>query len=68
MLNEEPKVIENVIPSLVAYHSILKIKAILDTKLNEKKKEDEKAEREGRKVTFAAISENEKKPGIMTEE
>jgi len=37
----------------VAYHSILIIKNILEVKAAEKKKEEEKAEREGRKVTFA---------------
>lgn len=52
LLNEEKRIIENVIPNLVAYYSILNIKRIIETKLLEKKKEIEKAEREGRKVTF----------------
>jgi hypothetical protein len=58
---------DNVIPNLVAYHSILIIKNIIETKMNERKKELEKAEREGRKVTFADGLEEEKK-GILTEE
>jgi len=37
---------------LTTYHSLLKIRDILNTKLAEKKKEAEKAEREGRKVMF----------------
>ncbi len=70
LLNEDPKVIETVIPNLVAYHSILRIKSIIDTKAAEKKKEEEKAEREGRKVvTFAAHDEEQKKHhGMLTEE
>ena len=43
---------DNVIPNLVAYQSVLNIKRILDVKAAEKKKEEEKAEREGKKVTF----------------
>jgi hypothetical protein len=42
-----------VVPNLIAYYSILRIKGIIETKANERKKEEEKAEREGRKVTFA---------------
>jgi hypothetical protein len=65
LLNEEKKVIENVIPNLVAYHSVLTIKSILEVKQFERKKEEEKAEREGRKVTFAPLDgsllEEEKK-------
>lgn len=68
MLNEEPKVLEVVVPNLIAYHSILKIKAIMDTKTGEKTKEVEKAEREGRKVSFAPHEEEHKKSGMMTEE
>lgn len=65
LLNEDPKVVGTVIPKLTAYHSVLLIKGILDTKTAEKKKELEKAEREGRKVTFQAEDEDKK---IMTEE
>ena len=68
LLNEEPKILDVVVPNLIAFHSILLIKKIIDTKINEKKKEDEKAEREGRKVTFAGNEEEGKKPGMMTEE
>ena len=67
MLNEEARVMDHVIPNLVAYHSILNIKRILDTKLAEKKKADEKAEREGRKVTFASSSMEEEKKGSTEE-
>lgn len=67
LLNEEIRVIETVIPNLVAYYSILNIKNINDTKLSEKKKLDEKAERDGKKVTFSSNMEEEKK-GPMTEE
>jgi hypothetical protein len=52
LLNEDPKVTDNVIPSLTAYHTILLIRRILDTKEAERLKELEKAEREGKKVTF----------------
>lgn len=55
LLNEEKKVIENVIPNLAAYKTVLAIKKILETKQAERKKEEEKAEREGRKVTFAPM-------------
>ncbi len=59
-MNSDKKILENVIPNLVAYHSVLVIKNILDVKAAEKKKEEEKAEREGKKVTFA-VEEEEKK-------
>jgi len=52
LLNKDPKVLETVIPNLVAFHSILLIRSINDTKDAERKKELEKAEREGKKVTF----------------
>ena len=58
MIEKEPKVIDNVIPKLVAYHSLLKIKGINDVKMEERKKELEKAERDGKKVTF--LEEEEK--------
>ena len=68
LLNEEPKTLDVVVPNMIAYHSILLIKKIIDTKVNEKKKEEEKAEREGRKVTFGGTEEDGKKIGILTEE
>lgn len=70
LLNEDSKVVDNVIPNLVAYHSILNIKSIIDTKLEERKKAEEKAEREGRKVTFGSsnFEEEKKTGGILTEE
>lgn len=46
-LNEDPKIIENVLPSLAAYQALLLIKGILEVKEFEKKKELEKLEREG---------------------
>jgi len=65
MLGEDSRVIETVIPNLVAYHSLLKIKDIFDTKATEKRKAIEKAEREGKKVTFADDEEEKK---LTTEE
>lgn len=47
LLNEEAKVIEDVLPSLAAYQALLVIKGITETKELEKKKELEKLEREG---------------------
>ena len=68
-MNEDPKVLDNVIPKLVAYHSILNIKRILDTKAAERKKAEEKAEREGRKVTFGGTGNfEEEKKTMLTEE
>ena len=43
-------VLEAVLPELIAYQSILVIRDILDTKTTERRKEMEKAEREGRKL------------------
>jgi hypothetical protein len=68
LVNEDPKVIDGVIPNLVAYHTILNIKRILDTKASEKKKAEEKAEREGKKVTFGGNFEEEKKSSLTAEE
>lgn len=50
-------------PELVAYHSIKVILNIMNVKQNEKKKEIEKAERDGKKVTFVDpnVVEEEKK-------
>jgi hypothetical protein len=42
LLNEDAKVIDNVLPSLAAYEGLLLIKGILDTKEAERKKEQEK--------------------------
>jgi hypothetical protein len=47
LLNEDQKVLEDVLPSLCAYEAILLIKGIIETKELEKKKEQEKLEREG---------------------
>ncbi len=47
LLNEDDKVIENVLPSLAAYEALLVIKEILDTKDFERKKELEKLQRDG---------------------
>jgi hypothetical protein len=61
LLNEDPKVLETVVPNIVAYHSILKIKSINDIKEFEKRKEIEKAERDGgKKVTFFEPEEEKK--------
>jgi hypothetical protein len=45
LLNEDAKVIDNVLPSLAAYEALLLIKGILDTKEAERKKEQEKIQR-----------------------
>jgi hypothetical protein len=68
LLNEDPKVTEIVIPNLVAYHSILIIKRINDQKDFERRKEIEKAEREGKKVTFNSEEEEKKGPNSSLEE
>lgn len=47
LLNEDQKVLDDVLPSLAAYEAILLIKGIIETKEFEKKKEIEKFEREG---------------------
>lgn len=49
MLSEDPIILETVIPELTAYRSLMVIKDIMDKKFNERKKEIEKAEREGKK-------------------
>jgi hypothetical protein len=67
LINNDPHVVDTVIPSLVAFYSILNIKQIHDTKALEKQKELEKTEREGKKVTFGSTKEEEKK-GPLTEE
>ncbi len=56
-----------VIPNLTAYHSLLTIRKIFDTKLEERRKEVEKAERGGKKVKFNE-EEEEKKIVSTTEE
>ena len=47
LLNEEQKVIDNVLPSLAVYQALLIIKGIADTKELERKKELERIERDG---------------------
>lgn len=47
LLNEDPKVLDNVLPSLASYQALLIIKGITETKEAERKKELEKAERDG---------------------
>lgn len=69
MVNEDPKVLDNVVPKLVAYHTILNIKRIIDTKQLERKKAEEKAEREGRRVTFGGTGNfEEEKKTMLSEE
>lgn len=68
LINEDHRAVENVIPNLVAFYSILNIKSIHDKKIEEKKKAEEKAEREGRKVTFANTKEEEKKTTLTEEQ
>jgi hypothetical protein len=60
-------VLEVVIPNLTAYYSLLTIRKIFDKKLEERKKEMEKAERNGKKVKFNE-EEEEKKIVSTTEE
>ncbi len=60
--------ISTVIPDLAAYKSVLVIKDIMEEKAAEKKKELEKAEREGRKVTFADGEGEDDKKDQITEE
>lgn len=50
----------------MAYHAILTISNIIETKYQEKKKEIEKAERDGKKVKFVEPIEEEKK--VVTKE
>lgn len=47
LLNEDQKVVDDVLPSLAAYEAILLIKGIIEIKEFEKRKEIEKLEREG---------------------
>jgi hypothetical protein len=54
-----------VIPNLTAYYSLLNIRHIFDRKLEERKKELEKAERTGKKVKF---NEDEEEKKIVTAE
>lgn len=63
---EKGKVFEDtLIPELIAYHSIMRIRNIQLRKYNEAKKAREKAERDGKPVESA---EEEKDPTKMTEE
>lgn len=67
-LSDDPKVHDTVVPQLVAYHSLLLIKNIQETKDLEKKKELEKLEREGKKVTFAEGEHQEEEKKLTFEE
>ena len=67
LVNNDPHVVDTVIPNLVAFYSILNIKHIHDTKALEKQKELEKAERDGKKVTFNTTKEEEKKTTVTEE-
>eukprot|EP00349_Pseudokeronopsis_sp_Brazil_P000467 CAMPEP_0202965012 /NCGR_PEP_ID=MMETSP1396-20130829/9133_1 /ASSEMBLY_ACC=CAM_ASM_000872 /TAXON_ID= /ORGANISM="Pseudokeronopsis sp., Strain Brazil" /LENGTH=206 /DNA_ID=CAMNT_0049687593 /DNA_START=992 /DNA_END=1612 /DNA_ORIENTATION=- len=64
MLQEDQKILETVIPNLAAYHAFLKMKGIFEQKIRERKKEIEKMEREGKKVTF----QKEEEEKVLTEE
>ena len=71
MLQDDAKILDVVIPNLTAYHSLLRIKEIMETKAAEKKKEQEKLERSSKGVTFASTdgTEEEKKAAhLMTDE
>lgn len=61
MLGEDHKVIDTVIPNLTAFRALLVMKDIDAIKSEERKKEAEKQEREGKKVQFVE-EEEEKKP------
>lgn len=61
LINDDPKVLDIVIPQLVAYHAILNIKNILEAKDALKRKLEEKAEREGKKGVQFLVPEEEKK-------
>jgi uncharacterized membrane protein YgaE (UPF0421/DUF939 family) len=67
LVNEKDKVIKTVLPNLTAFYSILNIRDIIEKKATEKRKELEKAEREGKKVTFEEETE-ENKANPTTEE
>lgn len=66
MVGGDARVLEGVLSKLVAYNSLLTIKDIIETKYQEKKKELEKMEREGRKVKF--LEQEEEKKAMTTEE
>ena len=68
LINEDERVMDDVLSKLAAYHSLLTIKGIMDTKYNEKKKEMEKMEREGKKVKFSDLEEEKKSLTMTTEE
>lgn len=59
LLSENPDVLDNVLPGLAAYHAILIIKNIFDTKDEEKKKEKEKLEREGGLIKKPTLTEQQ---------
>lgn len=66
LINDDPKVLDIVIPQLVAYHALLQMKGIIDGKDALKRKLEEKAEREGRKNTVQFKVEEEKKEEVPT--
>ena len=65
LLNDDPKILDPVIPNLVAFHSLMVIKGIIETKLFDRKKEQEKLDRSGKKVTF---NEEEDEKKLLSEE
>lgn len=67
LLNDKKEVIENVVPALAAYESLMIIKNILDVKEAEKKKELEKLERDGGNTTrlVKAVTIVEEEPVVV---
>ena len=63
MLQDDPRILETVIPNLTAYKALLVITGIQKTKILEQKKEQEKQERDaGRKVRFEPEEEKKMTP------
>jgi hypothetical protein len=62
MLNEDPKVLDNVLPSLASYQALLLIKQITTTKEAERRKELEKLQRDGGAGSKLRSSSLEEKP------
>lgn len=63
LISEDKEVVETVIPEMCAYRAITIILGIMNTKANERRKEIEKAEREGKKLPFidnSIVEENKK--------
>lgn len=65
LLNEDAKVIDNVLPSLAAYEALLLIKGILDTKEAERKKEQEKILRGDVKPAVVTVETPEPVPEVV---